>query len=45
MPFDQLFWGEGYPTKIDYREKGTLILTALLEYVVEVSLFGCFGRE
>ena len=26
-----LFLGEGSPTKIDYRQKGTLILTSLLE--------------
>ena len=26
-----LFFGEGSPTKIDYRKKGTLILTSLLE--------------
>ena len=25
------FLGEGSPTKIDYRKKGTLILTSLLE--------------
>ena len=25
------FLGEGFPTKIDYRKKGTLILTSLLE--------------
>ena len=25
------FWGAGYPTKIDYRTKGALILTSLLE--------------
>ena len=25
------FFGEGSPTKIDYRKKGTLILTSLLE--------------
>ena len=25
------FWGEGSPTKIDYRKKGTLILTSLLQ--------------
>ena len=31
MPFLTLFGGEGSPTKIDYREKGTLILTSLLE--------------
>ena len=29
LPF--LFWGEGSPTKIGYRKKGTLILTSLLE--------------
>ena len=28
------FGGEGSPTKIDYRKKGTLILTALLEDLV-----------
>ena len=26
-----LFWGEGSPTKIDHREKGTLVLTSPLE--------------
>ena len=31
MPFLTLFWGEGSPTKLGYREKGTLILTSLLE--------------
>ena len=32
MPFFfSLSWGEGSPTKIDYRKKGTLILTPLLE--------------
>ena len=30
MPFYP-FLGEGSPTKIDYRKKGTLILTSLLE--------------
>ena len=25
------FFGEGFPTKIDYRKKGTLILTSLLD--------------
>ena len=30
MPF-YLFFGEGSPSKIDYRKKGTLILTSLLE--------------
>ena len=28
------FLGEGSPTKIDYRKKGTLILTSLLEDLV-----------
>ena len=28
------FFGEGSPTKIDYRKKGTLILTFLLEDLV-----------
>ena len=31
--------GEGSPTKIDYRQKGTLILTSLLEHLVTVALF------
>ena len=31
-----LFWGEGSPTKIDYRKKGTLIPTSLLEDLVLV---------
>ena len=30
MPFHS-FLGEGSPTKIDYRKKGALILTSLLE--------------
>ena len=30
MPF-YLFFGEGSTTKIDYRRKGTLILSSLLE--------------
>ena len=30
VPF-YLFFGEGSPTKIDYRRRGTLILTSLLE--------------
>ena len=29
------FLGEGSPTKIDYRKKGTLILTSLLEDLVK----------
>ena len=35
MPF-YLFLGEGAPTKIDYRKKGTLILTSLLEDLAAV---------
>ena len=34
-----LFLGEGSPTKIDYRKKGTRILTSLLEDLVVVSDF------
>ena len=30
MPFDHFFLGEGSPTKIDGRKKGTLILTDLV---------------
>ena len=29
------FFGEGSTTKIDYREKGTLVLTSLLEDLLE----------
>ena len=35
MPFYP-FLGEGSPTEIDYRKKGTLILTSLLEDLVKV---------
>ena len=35
------FWGEGCPTKIDYRKKDTLILTSLLEDLVKSSLPSC----
>ena len=38
MPFLTLFLGEGSPTQMDYRKKGTLILTSLLE-----DLDCCFG--
>ena len=31
MPFLTPFLGEGSPTKTDYRKKGTLIPTSLLE--------------
>ena len=36
MPFYQLFLEEGSPTKIDYREKNTLILASLLEDLVDI---------
>ena len=45
-----LFLGEGSPTKIDYRKKGTLILTSLLEHLVmapkgdHLSFLGSFGH-
>ena len=32
------FWGEGSPTKIDYRKKGTLILTSLEDLVFVAKL-------
>ena len=35
MPFYP-FLGEGSPTKIDYRKKGTLILASLLEDLLAV---------
>ena len=35
MPFLTFFLGEGSPTKIDYRRKGTLILSSLLEGLVQ----------
>ena len=35
MPFYRFFFGwEGSPTKIDYRKKGALIITSLLEDLV-----------
>ena len=33
------FLGEGSPTKIDYRKKGTLILNTLLEDVAAIASF------
>ena len=36
MPFYQSFFGEGSPTKINYRKKGSLILTSLLEDLVVI---------
>ena len=38
-PFSPAFFGEGSPTKIDYRKKGTLILTSLLEDYLGASSF------
>ena len=46
-PFSPLFSWEGSPTKIDYRKKGTLILTSLLEGprpCVGQNLLGCNPR-
>ena len=38
--------GEGSPTKIDYRKKGTLILTSLLEDLAVVAFhFGLQGQR
>ena len=36
MPFLTPVFGEGSPTKIGYRRKGTLILTSLLEDLVKI---------
>ena len=33
------FLGEGSPTKIDHRKKGTLILTSLLEDLASAQIF------
>ena len=41
VPLYQLFLGEGSPTKIDYRKKGTLALTSLLEDLVGVGAWLC----
>ena len=38
MPLYPLL-GEGSPTKIDYRKKGTLILTSPVEDLANVGLF------
>ena len=36
VPFYRFFFGwEGSPTKVDYRKKGTLIKTSLLEDLVK----------
>ena len=35
------FVGEGSPTKIDYKKKGTLILTSLLEDLEDKGAWGC----
>ena len=51
MPFYRSFFGEGSPTKIDYRkkkenkQKGTLILTSLLEDLGKESLAEQPSRE
>ena len=37
MPFYP-FWGEGSPTKIERKKFGTLILTSLLEDLVELKV-------
>ena len=45
VPFYQLFWGRfGSPTKIDYRKKGTLILTSLLVDLVVLQQVHWFGH-
>ena len=35
LPFLTIFLGESSPTKLEYRKKGTLILTSLLEDLVD----------
>ena len=40
MPFLSPLLGEGSPTKIDYRKQGTLILTSLLEVLLQALLAG-----
>ena len=35
-PLSSVFGWEGFPTKIDYRKGGTLILTSLLEDLARV---------
>ena len=51
MPFYRFFLGEGSPTKLDCRKKGTLILTFLLEDLVvlanppEVFVNGAIAQE
>ena len=44
MPFTVSFLGEGSPTKIDYRKKGTLILTALLDLGLRLKITGDFPK-
>ena len=44
LPF--LFWGEGSPTKIDYRKKlGSLLLTSLLEDLEKKCPATWFGQS
>ena len=42
MPFCP-FCGGGFPTKIDYRKKGTLILTSLLDFEATVETMTFVG--
>ena len=42
VPF-YVFWGEGSPTKIDYRKKGSLSLASLLEDLGEKNLAFALG--
>ena len=44
VPFLTPLWGEGSPTKIDYRKKGTLILTSRVAQGCLISnIRPCFG--
>ena len=43
VPFSPLFLRQGSPTKMDYRKKGTLILTSMLEDLV-VHLSHLYGQ-
>ena len=38
VPFFLFFWGSGSFAKVDYRKKGPLILTSLLEDLVMICL-------
>ena len=41
VPFLTPFLREGSPTKTDYRKKGTLVLTSLLDFPVTHHLGNC----